>query len=155
MSDDMISALAEKGGVIQICILGNYIRDADTTSMNYIKRNELRIKYNNWQYANEEQRKAAWAEWDAINKEYPQELPTIAEAVDHIDYVVNLVGVDYVGIGSDFDGGGGLADCEDVADFPKITDELIKRGYTEEEIYKIWGGNFIRVFKAVEEIALK
>ncbi len=52
--------------------------------------------------------------------------------------------------GSDFDGGGGLSDCVDVADFPKITQELVKRGYTETDIAKIWGGNFLRVFKQVE-----
>ncbi|MCF8360120.1 MAG: dipeptidase [Prolixibacteraceae bacterium] len=155
MSDEMIKQLAENGGVIQICILGNYISDADTTSMNYIKKEELRLKYNNWQYKNEEERKAAWAEYDAINREYPPVLPTVADAVDHIDYVVELVGVDYVGIGSDFDGGGGLANCRDVSEFPEITRELVKRGYTSEEIEKIWGGNFLRVYKAVEAIAVK
>ncbi len=67
--------------------------------------------------------------------------------------MVKLVGIDYVGIGSDFDGGGGLADCADVADYPKITAELLKRGYSEKDIDKIWGGNFLRVFKAVEETA--
>jgi membrane dipeptidase len=152
MNDEMIKALAKNGGVIQICILGDYIKEADTTSMNFLKRNELRLKYNNWQYDSDEQRKAAWAEWDKINKMYPEALPSIADAVEHIDYVVKLVGVDYVGIGSDFDGGGGLADCVDVADFPKITDELINRGYSEQDIHKIWGGNFMRVFEAVENL---
>lgn len=153
MSDDMIKALANKDGVIQICILGDYIREADTTSINHIKHEELRKKYHNWQYANEDERKAAWVEYDSIDKMYPEVLPTIAEAVDHIDWVVQLVGVDHVGIGSDFDGGGGLADCADVADFPKITDELIKRGYTQQEINKIWGENFLRVFSKVEKVA--
>ena len=150
LSDDMIRKLAEKRGVIQICILGDYIREVDKTSMNYIKTDALRKKYNNWIYKNEKERKAADDEWDAIQRDYPPIQRTIAEAVDHIDYVVKLVGVDYVGIGSDFDGGGGLADCPDVASFPKITDELIRRGYTSKEIEKIWGGNFLRVFKAVE-----
>ncbi|MCU4174148.1 dipeptidase [Carboxylicivirga sp. N1Y90] len=152
MSDDMIKALAKNEGVIQICILGAYIEEEDTTTMNFIKRKELRVKYNNFKYANDEERKQAWAEWDQINTDYPPVLPTIAQAVDHIDHVVDLVGIDYVGIGSDFDGGGGLADCQDVADFPKITSELLKRGYTKDDINKIWGGNFLRVFKAVEEI---
>ena len=155
MSDEMIRTLAAHGGVIQICILGNYIREADTTSMNYLKHEELRKKYHNWQYANEAERKAAWTEYDSIDKMYPPVLPFIADAVDHIDHVVKLVGEDYVGIGSDFDGGGGLADCADVADFPKITDELVRRGYTSKQIDKIWGGNFLRVFKAVESTARK
>lgn len=153
MSDDMIRALAAKGGVIQICILGDYIREADRASMNYIKTEELRKKYSNGNYKSDDERKAEWAEWEAIQRAYPPVERTVAEAVDHIDHVVKLVGVDYVGIGSDFDGGGGLADCPDVAAFPKITDELIRRGYKVKDIEKIWGGNFLRVFKAVERSA--
>ncbi len=153
MNDDMIKALAKNGGVIQICILGAYIEEEDTTSINYLKLEELRRKYNDYNFKNEQERKNAWAEWRQINKDFPAELPTIAQAVDHIDHVVDLVGVDYVGIGSDFDGGGGLADCRDVSDFPLITKELLNRGYSHEEIYKIWGGNFLRVFRSVEEFA--
>lgn len=155
MSDEMIKALAAKGGVIQICILGDYIQQADTTSLNYQKHEALRKKYHNWQYANDAERKAAWAEYDSIDKVYPPILPTIADAVDHVDHVVQLVGEDFVGIGSDFDGGGGLADCEDVADFPAITDELIHRGYSPIQINKIWGGNFLRVFNEVESLSKK
>jgi membrane dipeptidase len=153
MDDQMIKTLAANGGVIQICILGAYIQPEDTTSLNYLKKEELRLKYNNWNYSSDEERKQAWTEWRAINENYPPVLPAIADAVDHIDYVVKLVGIDYVGIGSDFDGGGGLSDCTDVSDFPKITAELVKRGYTESDIAKIWGGNFLRVFKQVEEAA--
>jgi len=153
MSDDMIKRLAENGGVIQICILGDYIRPADSASMNFIKKEELRIKYHNWKYANDDERKAAWAAWDSIDHKYPEVLPTVSDAVNHIDFVVKLVGIDHVGIGSDFDGGGGLTDCKDVAAFPKISEELVKRGYSQEEIDKIWGGNFLRVFREVERIA--
>jgi membrane dipeptidase len=77
----------------------------------------------------------------------------VADCVDHIDYVKNLVGIDYVGIGSDFDGGGGVDGCADVSEFPNITAEMIERGYTEEEISKVWGENFFRVFKQVEMLA--
>jgi membrane dipeptidase len=155
MSDDMIKRLAEKGGVIQICILGDYIREADTTSVHYIKLEKLRKKYHNWKYASDDERKAAWAEWDSIDRNFPEILPTVSQAVDHIDYVVRLVGIDHVGIGSDFDGGGGLADCTDVTGFPRITEELVKRGYSQKEINKIWGGNFLRVFSEVEKTAEK
>jgi membrane dipeptidase len=153
MSDEMILALAKNGGVIQICLLGAYIQPEDTTSDNFTKLEEVQKKYNNWQYKNEDERREAWKAYDSINKYFPPVLPNIAQAVDHIDHVVKLVGIDYVGIGSDFDGGGGLADCADVADYPKITAELLKRGYSEKDIDKIWGGNFLRVFKAVEETA--
>jgi membrane dipeptidase len=153
MSDTMINVLAQHGGVIQICILGAYISPEDTASETYHKIDELRLKYNNWQYRNDDERKEAWRAYDSIETLFPPILPTIAQAVDHIDHVVKLVGIDFVGIGSDFDGGGGLADCADVADFPKITAELVKRGYSGEEISKIWGGNFLRVFREVEKTA--
>ena len=153
MSDGMIRALAAKGGVIQICILDNYIVPEDTTTENYRLHQELRRKYHGFKFINDAERKAAWKAYDSIDNSFPTALPTIAQAVDHIDYVVKLAGVDYVGIGSDFDGGGGLADCPDVAAFPRITAELLMRGYSEEDIDKIWGGNFLRVFKAVEKAA--
>jgi membrane dipeptidase len=153
LDDDMIRALAQHGGVIQICILGGYIVPEDTTSDNYIKRKELRLKYNNYKYRNDEERRTAWHAWDSININFPPVLPTVAQAVDHIDHVVKLVGVDFVGIGSDFDGGGGLADCTSVADYPRITAELLQRGYSESDITKIWGGNFMRVFREVEKLA--
>jgi membrane dipeptidase len=76
-------------------------------------------------------------------------MATGADYVDHIDHIVELVGIDYVGIGMDLDGGGGLADCYDISEIKNITVELVKRGYTEEEIVKIWGGNFMRVFSEV------
>jgi len=153
LSDDMLRALAKNDGVIQICILGDYIVVADTTMVNYQKIKELKSKYNNWKFINDEERQRAWRAYDSIDHMFPPVLPTIAQAVDHIDHVVKVAGIDHVGIGSDFDGGGGLADCADVADYPKITAELLKRGYSEKDIDKIWGGNFLRVFRAVEEEA--
>jgi membrane dipeptidase len=70
---------------------------------------------------------------------------------DHIDYIVKLVGVDYVGLGSDFDGIDSAPDgLNGVEDYPKITEELLKRGYSKKDIEKILGGNFLRVFKANE-----
>jgi membrane dipeptidase len=69
--------------------------------------------------------------------------------VDHIDHIVKVAGIDHIGIGTDFDGGGGLQDCFDVSELGNITLELVKRGYTEEDIRKIWGGNFMRVFAEV------
>jgi membrane dipeptidase len=73
--------------------------------------------------------------------------------VDHIDFVVELIGVDHVGIGTDFDGGGGVEGCNDVSEMPNITEELLRRGYSEEDIQKIWGGNIMRVFSRVIEVS--
>jgi membrane dipeptidase len=150
MSDDMIRALAAKGGVIQICLYSGYVKEEDTTSMNYKLHKELEATYHNWQFSSDSERDKAWQEYDSIDLKYPPVLATISEAVDHIDHVVKIAGIDYVGIGSDFDGGGGLADCRDVTDYPKITAELMKRGYSQEDIDKIWGGNFLRVWGKVK-----
>jgi membrane dipeptidase len=82
-------------------------------------------------------------------------LATVSDVVDHIDHVVQVIGIDHVGIGTDFDGGGGVNGCRSVADMKNITMELLRRGYSKNEIGKIWGGNVMRVFRKVEEIAGK
>jgi membrane dipeptidase len=154
MSDDMIKTLANNGGVIQICLLDDYIKDPDTTTMYYQKRKELNVIYDTkYDSMTDEQKKDLRNEWRSLKEKYPKPMPTVVDCVDHIDYVKNLVGIDYVGIGSDFDGGGGVDGCADVSEFPNITVEMLNRGYTVEEIRKVWGGNFFRVFKEVEKIA--
>ncbi len=150
MTDDMIKKLAENGGVIQICLLDDYIKDPDTTSVYYQKQKEFRATHMaNWDEMSAEEKAAVREESRKLNEQYPKELPTVADCVDHIDHVKNLVGIEHVGIGSDFDGGGGLKDCVDVSQFPRITEEMLKRGYTEEEIKLVWGGNILRVFNDV------
>ncbi len=154
MTDDMIKTLAKNGGVIQICLLDDYIKDPDTTTVYYQKRREFNQVFDTkYDSMTDEEKKALRNEWKILKEKFPKTLPTVADCVDHIDYVKNLVGIDYVGIGSDFDGGGGLTDCADVSQFPNITAEMLERGYTEEEIGKVWGGNFFRVFAAVEKLA--
>lgn len=81
----------------------------------------------------------------------PKSEVTVKHLVDHIDYVVRLVGVDHVGIGSDFDGGGGVSDCNSMGEMKNITVELLRRGYTAEHIAKIWGGNVIRMMEQVQK----
>jgi membrane dipeptidase len=80
---------------------------------------------------------------------------TVSEVVDHIDHIVKIAGIDHVGIGTDFDGGGGVMDCSDVSQMKNITFELVKRGYSDRDICKIWGGNLMRVMSKVKRIALK
>ena len=151
--DKMLYALKENGGVIQICILSDYIKEPAPYPERDSAFQALRVKWNYFQGLTEEQYNQASKEWRALNRKYPQELATVADAVDHIDHVVKTIGIDYVGIGTDFDGGGGLADCRDASEMKNITIELLKRGYTKKEIEKIWGGNFLRVFKEVEKKA--
>jgi len=88
-----------------------------------------------------------------INKD--RKKASLEDAIDHIDYAVKVAGIDHVGIASDFDGGGGLIGCNGSNDMINITVKLIERGYSEEEISKIWGGNFLRVMTAVQAAAEK
>ncbi len=153
MSDEMIKSLAAHGGVIQICPLDIYIKEPDTTLTRYKLLQEIEIDYrNNYSTMTDEMKKDINDRWNYLQTHYLDQLPTVSGMVDHIDHVVELVGVDYVGIGSDFDGGGGLSDCLDVSQFPNITYELLKRGYSEEDIHKIWGRNVLRVMKEVEQV---
>ena len=152
MTDDMIKTLAKNGGVIQICLLDDYIKDPDTTTVRYQKEQELRKVFNtSFAKMSDEEQAEVRRQWRELDEKYPKQLPAVADCVDHIDHVKKLVGIDYVGIGSDFDGGGGLADCADVSQLSNITAEMLKRGYSEEEIAKVWGGNFLRVFAKVIE----
>ena len=88
-----------------------------------------------------------------MDAKYPEKLATVSDVVDHIDHMVKVAGIDHVGIGTDFDGGGGIDGCKDVSEMGNITLELVKRGYSEEDIRKIWGGNFMRVFREVEKVS--
>ena len=78
---------------------------------------------------------------------------TVSDLVDHIDYIVKRIGIDHVGIGTDFNHGAGIEGFDDESDAPNVTRELVRRGYSEGQIAKIWGGNFLRVFRRVEETA--
>jgi membrane dipeptidase len=78
---------------------------------------------------------------------------TVSDFVDHIDYAVRLVGIDHVGISSDFGGGGGVVGWNDAAETANVTAELGARGYTEADIEKLWSGNLLRVWRDVERVA--
>ena len=98
------------------------------------------------------------AEFDQRLAEIDRKWPAAARAnvkdfVDHIDYAVKLIGVDHVGISSDFDGGGGIDGWNSAAETFNVTLELVRRGYTEEQIGKIWSGNLLRVWSDVEKAA--
>ena len=138
MTDDMIRALAKKGGVIQINFACEFLsqKSADASK-------ELMPKL-----------MAARSENDtALLAEYRKKVPpaTLEDVVAHIDHVVKIAGVDAVGLGSDFDG----IQCapkglEDVSQFPNLTRALLERGYSNQDIRKIYGGNLLRVMRAVE-----
>jgi membrane dipeptidase len=154
LTDEMLEALAESGGVIQICLVSGFVKEEKPNPERDKAMAELQKKYGSWRdVKDEETRQKIRQEYMAIYEQYPAERATLKDLVDHIDYVVKLIGIDHVGIGSDFDGGGGVDGCDDVSDMPRITEELVRRGYSEEDISKIWGGNLMRVFRQVQTIA--
>ncbi|MFP4064142.1 MAG: dipeptidase [Bacteroidales bacterium] len=153
LNDDMLVALAENGGVLQLCVLSSYVKEMEPDPERDAAFDELREKWNNFEGLTDDEMDQAREEWSALGTKYPRPMATVSDLVDHVDHVVDLIGIDHVGIGTDFDGGGGLEDCFDASELDNITLELVKRGYTKEEIEKIWSGNFLRVFRDVEAIA--
>lgn len=101
----------------------------------------------------EGERKLARDQLRKIRAQYPDPLATVKNVVDHIDHIVRIAGIDHVGIGCDFDGGGGIDGVFDVSGVMNITIELARRGYSEQDIEKIWSGNILRVFTEVQAIA--
>jgi membrane dipeptidase len=151
LSDEMLIKMAEKGGVVQMCILSDYVKKIEKTPKRDSARMALRTKYNNFQDLTPEQDSMASIESNQIDEKYPQKLATVSDVVDHIDHMVKVMGIEHVGIGTDFDGGGGVDGCRDVSQMMNITVELLRRGYSNGDIKKIWGENFLRVFRDVEE----
>ncbi|MFP4489276.1 MAG: dipeptidase [Bacteroidales bacterium] len=152
LDDDMLLALKDNEGVIQICILSNYLKQPEPNPVLDEKLAEVRAKYNDFEDLTEEEFGKARSEYYEVREKY-RKLATVEDAVDHIDHVVQLIGIDHVGIGSDFDGGGGIADVRDVSQMKNITIELLRRGYSRSEIEKIWGGNIMRVLHENEKLA--
>ena len=155
LSDEMLLALKKNGGVIQMCILNSYVKYQAPNPAKDSAYKALRLKYRNFENLSEEEQSAARRDWRQLSVTFPDNNATVKDIVDHIDHMVKIAGIDHVGIGTDFDGGGGVSDCSDASHLIRITYELVDRGYTEEQIRKIWGGNFMRVFDEVIRIARK
>ena len=154
MSDEMIKVLAKNGGVIQIAFASFFLReDIYQQYTNGEKNIKEYLKQNNIKSGTE----AEWKYQEEYWKQNPFSSATVKDVANHIDHVKNLVGIDYVGLGSDFDGTGGLlpVDLNDVSKYPNLVYELLLRGYSDEEIEKILGGNLLRVWKQVEEVSEK
>lgn len=150
LKDEQIKAIAKNGGVIQLNFYSGFLDPAfearsDAFTARHKAEMDSLLKVNPEPY---------FMQVYLFNK-YPDEVrglrPPLSLLIDHLDYIVKLVGADYVGLGSDFDGVNSLPEgLNGVEDFPKITSELLKRGYTNKDIRKILGGNLLRVMKANE-----
>ena len=153
LSDSLLTLIAAKGGVVQMCLLSDYITPDPPQDARDSARAALSKKWKNVDRKTVANREAYRLEWSELNRNFPRVLPSVSDAVDHIDHMVKIVGIDHVGIGTDFDGGAALSDCFDVSELPNITKELFKRGYSKTDIKKIWSGNILRVFAEVERLA--
>ena len=169
MDDEQLLALKKTGGVIQIVAYGSFVKTTKPDSQERsaalaAARKELNLpeptgpgqrarfqsalKQLSGERRNEYETKLA-----EIDKQHPGDpVPTLKDFVDHIDYAVKLIGIDHVGISSDFDGGGGVAGWNDASETFNVTLELVRRGYNEAQIEKLWGGNLLRVMDEVQRI---
>ncbi|MGV3710260.1 MAG: dipeptidase [Gemmatimonas sp.] len=181
MDDEQLKALKANGGVIQLVAFNAYVKcdpRKDTDRENALTG--LRAKYGITAPAGRgggagggrggvnpmqaqidalplDKKNAYIAEQeDIMNRRYPADpRATVQDFANHIDYAVKLIGVDHVGIASDFDGGGGVDGWNNATETINVTRELVKRGYTEAQIEKIWSGNLLRVLDQVQDVAKK
>ncbi len=153
MTDDMLKALAENGGVIQVVFYSGFLSDGYARRAEQVKKKlEPQIKEIREQTGDDSDQyyKKIFGLW----KEHAPPQPELGVLIDHIDHVVGVAGSDHVGLGSDFDGAGSFPrGLEDVTGYPLITYHLLKRGYSTEDIKKILGGNLLRMFGEVERVA--
>lgn len=154
LKDDQIKAIGNNGGVIHLNFFSGFLDPAfDKRSKDFLDRH--RNEYDSMLRLNPE---PYFAQVYLFNK-YPQEVtamrPPLSVLLDHLDYIVKLIGVDYVGLGSDFDGVNSLPrQLDDVTTYPLITKALLEKGYSKKDVVKILGGNFLRVLQA-NEVAAK
>ena len=153
MSDEMLRLMAENGGVVQMTLLSSYLRDEPPNPERSAALEELRSSMKNVGVMTPEERAERRLAFNEINEKFPTPLATVKHVVDHIDHMVSIAGIDHVGIGCDFDGGGGIDGVFDASEVMNITIELVRRGYSEEDIEKIWGKNVMRVFEEVQKVA--
>ncbi|MCB0719218.1 MAG: membrane dipeptidase, partial [Bacteroidetes bacterium] len=154
MDDEQLLALKENGGVIQTVAFNGYVKEvpAEKTEAQRALREEFGLTSRSaFQDLSDERRQEYMDRMEAIDEQWPR--ATVADFVDHIDHAVEVIGIDHVGISSDFDGGGGVVGWNSAAETFNVTQELVRRGYSEDDIRKLWGGNLLRVMREVESIA--
>ena len=154
MSDEAILAIRDNGGVVQIVAFAAYLRatpPGKQAAMGAVYRDMNIRNAADFAGMTEEQRGAFYARMAEVTRMPPR--ASVKHLADHIDYAVGLIGIDHVGISSDFNGGGGIEGWDNAGETLNVTVELVRRGYSEEAIAKLWGGNLLRVMEAVEAVA--
>ena len=156
LDDEQLRALAGKGGVVQCVALADFVK-ADQGRATAVAAWQRECGLGGDAELDADERERRWQRFrdglPAIDAAHPK--ASVRDFVDHIDHVVRTVGIDHVGIGSDFDGGGGIRGWNDASESRNVTRELVRRGYDEAAIGKIWGGNLLRVWRAVEAEAAR
>ena len=164
LDDEQLLAIRRNGGVAQMVALAGYVRAESPERQAAVRalRREMgpalgigRGRGRNAAPMSREDslradsvRAVYQAKLAEIDRKYPYPRPTVKDYVDHIDHAVKVAGIDHVGISSDFDGGGGIEGWNDASESVNVTIELVRRGYTEEQIRKLWGENTLRVWQA-------
>ena len=156
MSDEMIRALAKNGGVIQINFYSAFLDEGYASAAKKVSRQiDAAAAAERKKYARQG-RQLPWTEETKIIRKFTADIPapSLGRVADHIDHAVQVGGVDHVGLGSDYDGiTSAPRGLEDVSKIPDLVTELARRGYSEEDLEKILGGNLLRVMRQVEQVA--
>jgi membrane dipeptidase len=150
IDDARIKKLAAAGGVIQINSYSDYLVDTPVNPAREAAMRALGVKYGPFRTLSGERLKTYMGERHAVEAQYPIPKGTIDDLMAHLLHALKLVGPEHVGIGLDWDGGGGVTGMEDVAGIPEISKRLLAAGYTEADLAKIWSGNALRVMRSVE-----
>jgi len=149
--DDVLKRLPANGGVVMVTFVPSFVSAA--VKAHDEKRDEGRRRLRGLPGATDESAAEALRAWDRAN---PAPRATLSQVADHIDHIRKVAGIDHLGLGSDFDGISAVPEgLEDVSKFPDLTRELLRRGYTEEDVQKILGRNLLRVMRAVEETSAR
>ena len=158
LDDEQLEAIKKNGGVVQAVAFDGYvkIKPADSperaAALAALRKT---LPAGGMATMTDEQRAAFRAGMTEINKKHPQPRATVADFVNHVDYLVKKLGIDHVGISSDFDGGGGVDGWSNAEETFNVTLELVRRGYSEADIAKLWSGNLLRVMDEVQQVAAK
>ena len=157
MTDDMLKAVAKNGGVVQVNFFNGFIDENFRKAEEAQRPDQEAARQKYIAQMKSEGKEVNYIELDRIEREFIAKIPRppLKSLIDHIDHIAKVAGVDHVGLGSDFDGVSGATPqgIDSAADLPKITQELIDRGYSAEDIHKILGGNLMRVFREVERVS--
>jgi len=157
MTDDMLKAVAKNNGVVQVNFFNGFDDENFRKAMLAQKKDQDAATQKYLDQMKAEGKTVTYVDLDRIEREWTAKIPRppLKSLIDHIDHIAKVAGVDHVGLGSDFDGVSGATPqgIDSAADLPRITQALLDRGYSADDIHKILGGNLIRVFGEVERVS--